>query len=68
MPSEHRLCEYDTAAGVGLGLLLCVGLASGLAFSNWVIVDVWLLAVLTGVVLLLLYRLVVAVEQLAHDG
>lgn len=60
MPSEHRLCEYDTAAGVGL--------ASGLAFSNWVIVDVWLLAVLTGVVLLLLYRLVVPFEQLAHDG
>lgn len=68
MPSKQQLRRHDTTVGISILALIAVGLVAGILLENWTAIDRWLPYVLIGVLIILFYRLVIAVEYLAYDA
>jgi|APHM01.1.fsa_nt_gi hypothetical protein len=66
MPSKQQIRRYDTQIAIGMIVLLSIGILSGITLRNWAIVETYLPPILLGILLVLFYRLVVAVEHLAY--
>jgi inner membrane protein involved in colicin E2 resistance len=68
MPSNQQFRRFDGKFGISLICLFAVGLVVGFLYNNWTVIETWVPYVLTGVFILLFYRLVVAVEHLTYDN
>jgi hypothetical protein len=68
MISKDEIKNYDKYRGVFLSVVIAIGVFSGVVFSNWRIVEIMFnQTTLTVVFLLLMYRLVIAVENMSYE-
>lgn len=63
MPSAQQLRKNDELIAAGILAVLILGII----LRNWTLIDTWFPRVVVVLVLLLFYRLVVAVEHLAYE-
>jgi hypothetical protein len=68
MSSKQQFQRYDTTIGIGIVALLIIGIMAGFVLKNWTIIESWLPPMVIGILIVLFYRLVVAVEHLAYDA
>jgi len=68
MSSKQQLRRHDTTVGVSIIVLLVLGLVAGIVLDNWKLIETYFPYILIGVLIVLFYRLVIAVEYLAYDG
>lgn len=67
MPSKKQIRGHDTTVGISIIALLVLGLVAGIVLRNWALIETYLPYLLLGVLIVLFYRLVIAIEHMAYD-
>lgn len=65
MPSNKDLRDAEPVVGYVVGVLILIGFVTGFVLQNW---GMWIPLAVTITVIYLLYRLVLAVEDIADNS